>query len=180
MMKKINLILLVLLLATGVFGQTKDTIIKTSWYGRVMPVSLSTGSGYVQDKLMQNIEVGRSIGVIDIGVAYGRMSQRPDSTSFLEARITMDASNYGKICSEITLGGGVVFKSKTPIMLEISYTISYQFTKYWGLGVVTGYCDFGGNTRDISKNFFGIYSRFGLQRSDGGGLMGRMRGHHGK
>ena len=182
-MKKISLTFLLLVFVTGIFGQNKaDTIIKvkSSWYGRTMPVSLYTGSGYLKDKIMQNVELGRSFGVVDVGVAYGRISQRPDSTSFVEAKITMDASNYGKVCSEITLGGGIVFKSKTPIMLEISYTVFYQFTKYWGLGVVTGYCDFSGDTHDISKNYFGLYTRFGLQRSDGCGLMGRMRGHHGK
>jgi hypothetical protein len=146
-----------------------------------MPMSLYTGSGYIQDKVMQNVEVGRSFGVVDVGVAYGRISQRPDSTGFLEGKITMDACQYGMFSNEFTIGFGGVFHSTTPIMLEISYTVFAQLGKHWGLGIVTGYIDFSGNTHDSAKNYFGLFARFGLQRSDGGILMNRrVRGHHGK
>lgn len=179
-MKKLFLIISL----ASVFNLTaqKDSIIKvkSSWYARVMPVSLYTGSGYIQDKIMQNIEVGRSFGVIDVGVAYGRTNLRADSNNFVEAKVTMDACQYGRFSNEITVGLGYVMKSNTPIMLEVDYTVFAQVSKNWGLGVVIGYVDYGGNTHDSNKNYYGLYIRYGLQRSDGGSLLSRIRGHHGK
>lgn len=159
----------------------KDTIykVKSSWYGRSMPVSLYTGAGYIQDKISQNIEFGRSYGVVDVGVVYGRMNLRADSNKYIEARATMDASQYGIFSNEISIGVGRVFNSKTPIMLEISYTIFAQVSKKIGIGIVTGYYDFSGNTNDASKTFYGLFLRYGLLRDVNGILNRRVsRGQH--
>ncbi len=163
------------------FSQTSDTAVKvkSSWYGRTMPVSLYTGAGLLTDKISQNIEAGRSFGVLDVGLVYGRMNQRTDSNKYVEARATMDASQYGIFSNEISIGVGKVFNSKTPIMLEISYTVFAQVGKRCGVGIVTGYYDFSGVKNDVSKNFYGLFFRYGLQRSENGALLNRrVRMHH--
>ena len=161
-------------------AQTMDTIkVKSSWYARSMPVSLYTGSGFIIDKISQNIEVGRSFGVLDVGIVAGRTNIRSDSNKYVEARVTMDASQYGIFSNEISIGVGRVFNDKIPIMLEISYTVFAQVGKRFGVGIVTGYYDFAGVSNDVGKDFYGLFFRYGLQRSENGTLMNRrMHGRH--
>jgi hypothetical protein len=162
------------------FCQTDSIVkVKSSWYGRSMPVSLYTGAGLMIDKVSSNIEFGRSFGVIDVGIVAGQMNQRADSNKYAEARVTMDASQYGRFSNEISIGVGRVFNSRTPIMLEISYTVFAQIYKKWGIGIITGYYDFSGDNSDVSKTFYGLFIRYGLQRSEQGGLINRkVRSHH--
>ena len=178
-MKKIFFILC--LISTNSFCQIlSDTIkVKSSWYGRCMPYSIYTGPGLTADRVSQNIEFGRSFGVIDAGLVYGRISLRPDSTQYLEGKVTMDACQYGIFSNEFSIGAGKVFNSRMPIMLEVSTTIMAQVAKSWGVGVVTGYYDLSGTVYGTNKNYFGIFIRYGLLRNDGGILLNRkIRIHH--
>ena len=164
---------------TSIKSQIDSMKIKTSWYGRITPFSIYTGPGLLNDRINQNIEFGRSFNVIDIGLVYGRVSQRKDSTQFLEAKITMDACQYSIFSNEFSIGAGYVFNSNTPIMLDISSTIFAQFGKIWGIGIVTGYYDLSGDVYGYNKNYFGLFVRFGLLRSEGGLLINRKpRMHH--
>ncbi len=174
-----NLIQLILILYIGNLYSQTDTTVKSSWYMRSMPISLYTGAGKLNTKMPQNIEFGRSFGMIDAGLAFGRINQLADSNKYMEARITMDASQYGIFSNELSLGFGHVFNSNTPIMLEISYTVFAQVYKNWGLGIVTGYYDFSGDNTDVSKTYYGLFVRYGLKRSDGGSLINRkVHAHH--
>ena len=159
------------------YSQTNDSIIKYSFYGRLMPISVYSGAGYLQDKIAQSIEFGISHGVIDAGLCFGSYTQRRDTTTFAEFKITMDASQYGIYSNEFSIGIGHVFNSKTPIMLEASYTIMAQITNTFGIGISTGYYDFAGNTYDLSKNYYGLFLRYGLIR-DMNGRLNRTRIHH--
>jgi len=175
-MKKLLFTILTLGSIFGTFAQD-DTLVKSSWYGRVMPISICTGAGTVQSKVTQYIEFGKSYGVIDAGLAIGSYSQFRDTTTFAEFKITMDASQYGIFSNEFSLGFGHVFKSNTPIMLEASYTIMAQVHKMWGIGINTGYYDFAGTGSDISRTYYGLFVRYGLLRDMNGGL-NRTKMHH--
>ena len=175
------LVFILLFYFTKIFSQNIDstvTKVKSSWYGRSMPLSLYTGAGYMTDKVSSNIECGRSFGVIDVGMVVGQINQRADSNKYVEFRATMDASQYGIFSNELSIGCGKVFNSRTPIMLEISYTVFAQVYKKWGIGIVTGYYDFSGNTDDVSKTFYGIFVRYGLLRDVNGILNRKSRMHH--
>lgn len=177
-----KIIVLLLLSCINLSSQIDTTIkkVKSSFYGRAMPASLYTGSGLLIDKMSSNVEAGVSYGVLDMGITVGQINQRADSNKYVEARVTMDASQYGRVSSEISLGFGHIFKSNTPIMLEISYTIFVQVYKKFGIGVVTGFYDFSGNNADVNKTFYGIFLRYGLMR-DGNGVLNmkkQSRGHH--
>jgi len=171
-------LLIFLLLSNIVFSQI-DTTIQSSFYARVMPVSIYAGAGNLKDKISQNIEAGISYGVMDMGLAIGSFTQRRDTTTFVELKMTMDASQYGIFSNEFSVGFGHVFKSNTPIMLDASYTIMAQVHKMWGIGITTGYYDFAGNTVDLPKNYYGIFIRYGALRNMNGGL-NRTRNHHHK
>ncbi|WP_461147335.1 hypothetical protein [Spirosoma pulveris] len=151
------------------------------WYARTMPLSVYTGPGKMGDRLAQNVEVGKSFGVLDVGVAFGRNSVRPDTTLFVEGRATLDAGNVGIFASEITIGAGKLFDTRGSLMLELSYTIFAQIGRRLGVGLISGYFDFSNEHYDSSKTYYGIYFRYGLPRTDSGGLLsigGRSRARH--
>ncbi|UFH55035.1 hypothetical protein [Spirosoma sp. KNUC1025] len=141
-------------------------------YVRTTPFSIYTGAGSPRDRIAQNIEIGKSFNVIDLGISFGRNSLRPDTTLFLEGRVTMDVANYGIFANEMTIGAGRVFDKQRSLMLELTYSIIAQIAPRVGIGLTTGYYDFSSETTDASKTFYGIYLRFGLMRTDSGGLLG--------
>ena len=146
------------------------------WYVRGMPFSIYTGAGKTNDRVAQYIEIGKSFNVIDLGVAVGRNALRPDTTFFAEGKVTMDVCNFGIFANEMTIGAGKLFNGgKGSLMLELSYNIFAQVSKHWGFGITTGYFDFSNEFTDTSKTFFGFYLRYGLQRTDAGGLVGLAR-----
>lgn len=164
---------LLVLLGFTVQAQFDTLTVKSSWYGRIMPYTLYTGYGVIADRVSQSFEVGRSYGVMDFGLSYGRISLRPDSSQFVEAKVTMDACQIGIFSNEFTVGFGHVFNPNTPYMFELSSTLFAQVGKDWGVGVVTGYYDISGDTYSNTKNYVGLYFRIGLLRSEGGFLMHR-------
>ena len=146
-------------------------------YVRATPFSIYTGAGNPRDRIAQSIEIGKSFNVIDLGVAFGRNSLRSDSTLFLEGRVTMDVANYGIFANEMTIGAGRVFDKQGSLMLELTYSIIAQVAPRLGIGLTTGYYDFSNEVNDNSKTFYGIYLRFGIMRTDSGGLLaGGARG----
>jgi hypothetical protein len=164
-------------------GVPKDSFFKTVYF-KYMPLGIYTGAGYVQDRLTQHIELGKTFGVIDAGIVYGVTALRPDTLGngihYLEGRITMDLCQVGIFSNEMTVGAGGVFNSMNGLMLELSYTIYGQFWKKCGLGIITGYYDFSGNTTDSAHNMFGLYFRYGILRDENGGILnvGRMMRQH--
>ena len=106
---KTKLFIIIIVLLFGHYGytqETNDTLkpfkVKTSWYGRSMPRAIYTGAGRQVDRVTQNIEIGKSFGPIDLGIGYGRISLRPDSTQYIQARVTMDACQYGIFSNEFS------------------------------------------------------------------------------
>jgi hypothetical protein len=160
----------------------KDKFFNTI-YLRTMPIGIYTGASYLKDKITQNFEFGKSVGMFDIGLAIGQTALRKDTlgngNKFLEGKITMDVCQYGIFSNEMTVGAGYVFFSENFMMLEISYTIYAQFWKRMGMGITTGYVDYSGNYTDASHNQFGLFLRYGLLREETGGLLNMAaRTHH--
>jgi hypothetical protein len=147
------------------------------WYVRSSPFLIYTGAGKPKDRIAQSIEIGKSFNVIDLGIAFGRNSLRPDSTLFVEGRVTMDVANYGVFANEMTIGAGRIFDQQGSLMLELTYNIIAQVAPRLGIGLTTGYYDFSNETTDASKTFYGICIRYGLMRTDSGALIrvGRPR-----
>jgi hypothetical protein len=141
-------------------------------YVRTTPFSIYTGAGNPRDRIAQSIELGKSFNVIDLGIAFGRNSLRPDTSLFLEGRITMDVANYGVFANEMTIGAGRVFDREGSLMLELTYSIVAQIAPRVGVGLTTGYYDFSNELTDSSRTFYGLFLRFGLLRTDTGSLIG--------
>lgn len=161
----------------------KDSVteVKSSWYGRTMFTALTTGSDTNGENLTQrmtrNIEFGRSIGSVDVGLALGEfkhMAADSCGVKYSELRVSMDACQYGIFSNEISVGAGYVFNSKTPVMMEISSTLYAQVSDKFGIGFVFGNIDFVGDNEDSNKSFFGLYLRYGLIRNEGGILTNKL------
>lgn len=170
-----NILIIFLFVSTSVFSQVKfDSInLKNSWYGRVMPIGLYTGQRSYEEKFPQNIEIGKSIGGVDVGLAYGRINQRISNSNFIEARATIVMTQVGPFSNEYTLGVGHIFSQKTPVLLEIATTIFAQIGDNWGYGIMVGNYDISGSSYGINKNYFALFVRVGLLRSAGGILYKR-------
>ncbi len=185
-LKKVSCLWLITALPIGTsVAQTpaiSDTIKATfnfkqaPWYVRSVPFAIYTGAGKTSDRVAQNIEIGKTFRVIDIGVAFGRNTLRPDTTLFAEGRVTMNVANYGIFANEMALGAGKLFDSKGSLMLELSYNIFAQLSPKLGFGFTTGYYDFSNDSFDSSKTFYGFILRYGLPRDDSGGIVGLGRG----
>jgi hypothetical protein len=175
-MKNIFLIFtIVFFIAKDSFSQinTKDfDSISKSFYSRVVPFGTTLDAGKFSTRIIQNFEVGKTFGPLDIGIAVGRFSNS-DSTNFAQLRTTFDATQIGVFSSEFSLGVGKVFNSSSPLMLEISTTLLAQFTKKIGVGAIFGSYDFIGEYEHGTKQFFGLFLRYGPMRNESGGLIGR-------
>ena len=183
-MKKILLLShFILFSITVVFAQTNNqddsTTTFNAYYVRMNPVGISSDMGKFSSKIIQNIEIGKSFGPLDLGLTYGRFAIS-DSTNFLQIRSTFDASQIGIFSSEFALGAGKVFKSTTPLMFEVSTTLMAQVSKNIGIGAIVGTYDFIGENNQFNKSFYGIFLRYGLLRTEGGFLQGRIGKRMGK
>jgi cytochrome c biogenesis protein CcdA len=178
-------LILFFFLSFNLKAQDTTVAVKKSWYVRSMPFSLGTstiysgtgvsipGNNLIRDRTSQNIEVGVSTSIMDIGLAYGRLNFRQDSTAYLETRFTLVTCQIQKFSNEFIIGMGYSCASNYPIVLEAATTILLQVSKQAGVGLITGYYDFAGNIGDYSKNFYGLFFRFGLARSETGSLLRR-------
>jgi hypothetical protein len=176
-MKKTFLIFTVLLFfyTKNSFSQINSSgfdSISKSFYSRVVPIGTSLDAGKFSSRIIQNFELGKTFGPIDIGVAFGRFSSS-DSTNFAQLRTTLDATQIGVFSSEFSVGVGKVFNSSTPLMFEISTTLLAQFTQKIGVGAIFGSYDFIGEYERGNKQFFGLFLRYGPMRNEFGGLIGR-------
>jgi hypothetical protein len=204
-MKKV--VLIFLLIMTKTYGQVADTLsvetdtivskkVTSSWYARSMFVSLlsantSQTDETIKTRFSQNIEFGKSFGMVDLGISIGYAASidsipnnhtdlKTVQSQYILGKLSMDACQYGIFSNEITIGGGYMFNKTTPIMLEISSTIFAQIGENWGLGVVYGNYNFTGDKNDLNKTFTGLFLRYGLIRDDGGILLSRTRVVRGK
>lgn len=98
----------ILIVSISLQAQVKDTSLLSpssdkepfykSMFVRCMPFGIYTGAGYLQDRVTQNIELGKSFGMIDAGLCYGVNALREDSLGngrhYLEGRITMDLCQF--------------------------------------------------------------------------------------
>jgi hypothetical protein len=186
---------LLLLTTLSSYSQNDSIVVEKvnkSWYFRAMPISLastydlSSVKERLTDRTIYNIEVGKSVGVIDFGLCYNRLNVLDSINNKLktfpkhsiEGKITMDACQFGSFSNEITLGAGYIFDKTTPILLEISSTIFTQLGDNWGVGAVYGDYLMTGNNLEVNRTFMGLFLRYGLIRDEGGFLLHRTKFTH--
>lgn len=140
------------------------------FYARVSPFGIYTGPGKYADRIPQYVEIGKTFNLIDAGIAAGRYNLRPDSTFFLQGKINMDLGNLGIFANETTVGAGKLFDGHGSLLLELTYNVMAQVSKHWSLGITTGFYDFSNEEFGANYTFFAFQARYGLQRTDEGGI----------
>lgn len=174
-MKKISLFICFFYLFLGCIGQDTLPKIDKSFYVRLNPISVASEAGFLNDRLISNIEVGKSYGPLDVGLAYGKYSNKSiDSATFAQIKFTFDAAQLGIFSNEFSIGVGKVFNQTTPLLFEISSTLMAQIAPKIGVGAVFGSYELSGDFNQFSKSFYGIFVRYGLLRTENGGLIGRV------
>ena len=162
-----KIIIIALLSASLCYSQ--DTIDR-DWYVKVTPIQLYNTSGNINDRLSYNIESGISLNMLDIGIAYGKVYNRPDTANYMEAKFIMDASQYGIFSNEFGLGMGYIFNAKANTLFEANYTIQAQVLDKLGIGISVCYYDFTGRYYNVSQVGYGVFIRYGSGRDESGFL----------
>jgi len=174
-MNNLFLSLLFLILFINCKGQDTLSKIDKSFYIRLNPISIASEAGLINNRLIQNIEIGKSIGPLDVGISYGKYSnKRLDSSNFAQIRFTYDAAQLGIFSNEFSFGVGKVFNLTTPLLFELSSTLMAQVAPKIGIGAIFGTYELSGDVTQFTKSFYGIFLRYGLLRTDNGGLISRI------
>ena len=174
MYKKL-LSLFFLILFINCKGQDTLSKIDKSFYVRLNPISIASEAGRINDRFIQNIEIGKSFGPLDVGISYGKYSnKRIDSSTFAQIRFSFDAAQLGIFSNEFSFGIGKVFNLSTPLLFELSSTLMAQVAPQIGIGAIFGTYELSGDVTQFSKSFYGIFIRYGLLRTDNGGLISRI------
>ena len=174
-MNNLFLSLLFLILFINCKGQDTLSKIDKSFYIRLNPISIASEAGLINNRLIQNIEIGKSIGPLDVGISYGKYSnKRLDSSNFAQIRFTYDAAQLGIFSNEFSFGVGKVFNLTTPLLFELSSTLMAQVAPKIGIGAIFGTYELSGDATQFTKSFYGIFLRYGLLRTDNGGLISRI------
>ncbi|MGZ3754360.1 MAG: hypothetical protein ACXVAY_00125 [Mucilaginibacter sp.] len=115
--------------------------------------------GGVAKRFSPAIEVGRTYGIFDIGLATGQintMASGSDTTRFIEFRPTINIFSKGRFSEGLCLGGGYVFNAKQGLMTEICNSINFNISANSTIAVVQGYYFFDGTNSNRSAQYMGF------------------------
>jgi len=160
-----------LLFSVSLIKAQDTTYPATFPYMRLTPIGVYINPGSGADRITQNIEIGKSFKMLDLGLCLGRLSQRPDSTTFIEGKLTMPATQYGIFSNEVIMGVGYNFNSSTPLLLEVGSSIYAQVYGNYGVGICVSYYSLSGSSIGSNNEYFGLFFRWGLLRTETGNLL---------
>jgi hypothetical protein len=127
-------------------------------------VFVNTIGGFAK-RFSPSIELGRTYGIFDIGLAMGRLntlSASRDSSKFIELRPTVNIFSKGRFSEGLCLGGGYVFGAKQGFMTEICNSINFNITEIFQISVVQGYYFFDGTMSNRNTQFMGLNLTYNL------------------
>lgn len=125
-------------------------------------VSLNTNilvntKGGAAERFSPNMEVGRTYGIFDIGLATGMInSTGHDTTHYAEFRPTINVFSKGRFAEALCLGGGYVFGAKQALMTEICNSINFNVSENVAVAVTQGYYFFDGTNDSRSRQYMGF------------------------
>jgi hypothetical protein len=115
--------------------------------------------GGAAKRFSPSVEVGRTYGIFDMGLATGRLNSigpGGDTTRYLEFRPTINIFSKGRFAEGLCLGGGYVFKAKQGLMTEICNSINFNITEIWAIAVTQGYYYFDGTNSNRGAQYMGF------------------------
>jgi hypothetical protein len=129
-------------------------------------ISVNTTGGFSK-RFSPAIELGRTYGIFDIGLATGRvnsLSGASDTTHYIEFRPTINIFSAGRFAEGLCLGGGYVFGGKQGLMTEICNSINFNISEEVAIAVTQGYCFFDGTNSSRNAQFMGLAFTYNFLR----------------
>jgi hypothetical protein len=127
---------------------------------------VNTKGGFAK-RFSPSLEIGRTYGIFDIGLATGRLNSLAgsrDTTMYLEFRPTINIFSKGRFAEGLCLGGGYVFGAKQGLMTEICNSINFAINENLGVAVLQGYMFFDGTNDNRSTQFMGFSLTYNFLR----------------
>jgi hypothetical protein len=130
-------------------------------------VFVNSKGGFAK-RFSPSIEIGRTYGIFDIGLAtgqFGTLSSGSDTTHYIEFRPTINVFSKGRFAEALCLGGGYVFGAQQGMVTEICNSINFNITTNWALAVVQGYFYFDGTNSSRTAQYMGFNLTYNFLRS---------------
>lgn len=155
----------------------KDTVIESDtsketkepryYYLSVNADVMVNTKGGAAKRFAPAIELGRTYGIFDIGLATGRtnsLSSGSDTSRFLEFRPTINIFSAGRFAEGLCLGAGYVFGAKQGLMTEICNSINFNISETVAVAVTQGYIFYDGTNDNRSTQYMGLAFTYNFLR----------------
>lgn len=128
-------------------------------------VYVNTHGGFAK-RFAPGVELGRTYGIFDIGLATGGVSSLGRDTSrYIEFRPTINIFSQGRFAEGLLLGGGCVFGAKQALMTEICNSINFDITTKVAVAITQGYVFFDGTNSSRSGQYMGFTLTYNFLQS---------------
>ena len=127
----------------------------------------TNATGSFNEKVFMTTEFGRTFGIFDIGLMFGRLNMaKSDSVFFTEALATINVFSKGRFSEALTLGAGRVFGAKQNFLTEITNSINFAPNNKMVLTVYQGNYFFDGKLSTSKAQFMGLSITFNFIKKD--------------
>ncbi|MEO8884750.1 MAG: hypothetical protein ABI367_01730 [Mucilaginibacter sp.] len=122
-----------------------------------------SAKGGVAERFIPSIEVGKTYGIFDIGVASGQFSTtRTDTTHFFEFRPTINIFSKGRFSEGLCLGVGYVAGAKQALVTEICNSINFNISEKLEVAILQGFYYFDGTNSSRNMQYMGLNLTYNL------------------
>jgi hypothetical protein len=156
----------------------KDTVIESDtskenkepryyYYSVLADVMVNTRGGLAK-RFSPGFEFGRTYGIFDIGVGFGRigsLSSGTDTSHYIEFRPTINIFSAGRFAEGLLLGGGYIFGAKQALMTEICNSINFNISTTVAVAITQGYLFFDGTNSSRSGQYMGFSFTYNFLRA---------------
>jgi len=121
----------------------------------------------VADRFSPAVEFGRTYGILDLGLAFGRtnsLSKGSDTTHFVEFRPTLNIFSKGRFAQGICLGVGYVINAKQGFLTEICNSINFNITEVAAIAITQGYYFYDGTNNTHNTQYVGFAFTYNFLR----------------
>lgn len=114
--------------------------------------------GGAAKRFSPSVEVGRTYGIFDIGLATGKLNELSgnDTARYIELRPTINVFSKGRFAESLCLGAGYVLSAKQGLMSEICNGINFNVSTTFAIAMVQGYVFFDGTNSNRTGQYIGI------------------------
>lgn len=117
---------------------------------------VNTHGGFAK-RFAPAVEVGRTYGIFDLGLATGRLNiEGRDTTQYIEFRPTLNIFSQGRFAEGLCLGSGYVFGAKQALMTEICNSINFNIDTRVAIAITQGYVFYDGTNSNRSAQYIGL------------------------